>query len=319
MNPDLHVVLGATGGVGAALTRELADRGHAVRAVSRTGGCPTHGVAVRAADVTRPDELSSAVAGATVVYHTAQPPYTTWPARFPAMTRAIADATARVGGKLVMVDNLYMYGAVDGGYGPGTPTGPMTESTPTRASGPKGRVRAAMAAELLERHRRGDLRVTIARLGDYYGPGARKSLVGEDVFARAIADRPLLWFGPAGHQHSFAYLPDVGGAVATLGADSRADGRVWHVPHAAPVTPADFVALVQQRAGARQRRRTIPVWALSAAARVQPMARELLELAYQLDRPFVVDHTAFDDTFGAGDPTPHSEAIDATLRWCRSR
>ena len=37
-NGDLHVVLGATGGIGSALVEELVARGHRVRAVSRAIG-----------------------------------------------------------------------------------------------------------------------------------------------------------------------------------------------------------------------------------------------------------------------------------------
>jgi NAD(P)-dependent dehydrogenase (short-subunit alcohol dehydrogenase family) len=50
----LHVVLGGTGGVGAALVGELAARDLAVRAVSRSGRAVVEGVDAIAADVRDP-------------------------------------------------------------------------------------------------------------------------------------------------------------------------------------------------------------------------------------------------------------------------
>lgn len=201
------------------------------------------------------------------------------------MTRAIADAAAAADAKMVMADNLYSYGAVPGGYGPESPSGPMTESTPSRATGPKGRVRARMAQDLLAMHRAGAVRVTIGRLGDYFGPGGTSSLVGADLFAGVLAGKAAIWPGPSGHLHSFSFLPDAARALVTLGTEDRADGQIWHLPHADAITPAAFIALVQDAAGARRRVRRIPAAALALVGLVNPMVKELGELRYQLDRP----------------------------------
>ncbi|HXV94245.1 MAG TPA: NAD-dependent epimerase/dehydratase family protein [Pseudonocardia sp.] len=322
MTQDLHVVLGATGGVGAALTRELVDRGLLCRAVSRSGGGGVPGAEPFAADLTGPDALRAAVSGAAVVYHAAQPAYTRWAAEFPAMTRTVVDAAAAAGAKLVMVDNLYMYGAVPGGHGPGTAAGPLTERTPHRARGAKGRVRAAMAAELLDAHAAGRLRVTIGRLADYYGPGGVTSAVGAELFEGALAGRTATWFGSADHLHTFIHLPDAAHALVTLGTEAAADGRAWHLPSAPPLTPREFVGLVQRAAGAPERMRVVPAWAVRAAGIVNPMARELAELAYQVRAPFVVDHSAFDAQFGSAStqaPTPHETAVERTVAWFADR
>jgi nucleoside-diphosphate-sugar epimerase len=54
-----------------------------------------------AADVATPDGARRACAGAAVVYHCAQPPYTKWVELFPPLTRAVLDGTAEAGAKLV--------------------------------------------------------------------------------------------------------------------------------------------------------------------------------------------------------------------------
>jgi nucleoside-diphosphate-sugar epimerase len=158
----MHVVVGASGGIGGALVRELARRGHRVRAVNRAGDAAVPaGVERLAADVATPDGAKAAAAGAAVVYHCAQPPYTDWPAAFPPLTEAIAEGATAAGAKLVLADNLYLYGPHDG---------PLTEDLPAAATGPKGRTRARMAERLLDLHRQGRLRVSIGRASNYYGP-----------------------------------------------------------------------------------------------------------------------------------------------------
>ena len=93
----------------------------------------------------RPNGARRACEGAAVVYHCAQPGYTKWPELFPPLTRAVLDGAAAAGAKLVFADNLYVYGP---------PDGPMTEETPQRAQGKKGRTRIEMADAVLRRARR---------------------------------------------------------------------------------------------------------------------------------------------------------------------
>jgi NAD-dependent epimerase/dehydratase family protein len=87
---ELHVVLGAAGGTGSAVVRELATRGLAVRAVTRGGvtGVP-EGVERVMADVGTSVGARRACEGAAVVYHCAQPDYRKWRELFPPMTRAV--------------------------------------------------------------------------------------------------------------------------------------------------------------------------------------------------------------------------------------
>jgi nucleoside-diphosphate-sugar epimerase len=48
------------------------------------------------------------------------------------------------------------------------------------------------------------------------------------------------------------------------------------------------------------------------------MMRELRETRYQFDRPYVLDSSAFETTFGVA-PTPLDVALKETLAWWRWR
>jgi nucleoside-diphosphate-sugar epimerase len=236
---QLHVVFGATGGIGRAVVTELVRRGESVRAASRHGGAPAGAQAV-AADGANEAEAAAAAAGATVVYHCANPPYTRWPELLPPLTRSILHAAESCGAKLVFADNLYAYGPV---------AVPLREDLPAVARGRKGRTRVEVAAEVLQAHRDGRVRVAIGRASDYYGPHGTGSTAGETVFGRVLEGKRPLWTGKLDQPHTFHYLPDVARGLVTLAERQEADGEVWHLPAAEPLTGQQFFDMVFQAAG----------------------------------------------------------------------
>lgn len=306
MSDGLHVVLGATGGAGRAIAGALVDEGLRVRTVNRSGEHVMVGAQPLAADLETARGAAAAVAGASVVYMAAQPPYSEWPRRFPAMLGKMIDATAAVGAKLVMVDNLYGYGPVDS---------PMVESTPERATDKKGRVRRDMTRMLVDAHRSGRLRVAIGRASDYYGPHCENSGITALAIAPGAAGKTVRWLGQVDVPHSVAYLPDIARAYVLLGTDDRADGEIWHLPHAEPVTGRRFLQVVKQAVGSDLKTGRVGRVMLMSAAPFHSISRESLGVLYQWDRPFVVDDSKFRSVFGDFDDTTVEDGVATGLRF----
>jgi nucleoside-diphosphate-sugar epimerase len=305
------VVLGATGGAGGALVRELAGRGHRVRAVSRKPAADLpEAVEQLAADAADPAQTRTACQGATVVYHCVQPPYQRWAAEFPTLTQSIADAAAAAGARLVYADNLYAYGPVHG---------PLTEDLPAHPTTRKGRIRALMAERLLAAHRSGTLQVAIGRSSDYYGPGGANSFVGDILFGAAAKGNRARWMGRMDVPHSLNYLQDVARALLILGARPEAPGEVWHLPAAEPVTGRAFVELIAAALGRPVKVTATSRLALRLAGLFDPGARETIEMLYQWERPFVLDASKFQRAFGPFEPTPHHQAVATTVAWFGER
>lgn len=302
--PTLHVVAGL-GPVGRAVLDELLHRGLPVRAIARHPGSDLPvGVEIIQADVTDVDAARRAMAGATVVYHTASAPYHRWPDLLPPLMLGILEGARATGARIVYADNLYAYGPVDG---------PLTEGLPDRATGPNGRVRAALAERLMEADTTGKVRATIGRASDYYGPRGRQSTAGERLFVPALAGKPAQVLGNPDLPHTVTYLPDFARGLVTLGTREEALGQVWHVPSAETLTTRAFAELVYQSAGQALKLRIMPRALLATLALVSPTLRAVREQQYQREAPWIVDHSKFARAFGV-EVTPHREAIAATLR-----
>ena len=302
-----YVVIGA-GGIGRATAEALSDAGHEVTLASRRGTDPgLDGVRAVAADARDATGLSRLARGASAIVNAMNPPsYHRWERDWPPMAAAVLGAAEATGAGLVTVSNLYLYGRVDA---------PMTEATPIRPAGAKGRVRAQMWADALAAHQAGRARVTELRASDYFGPtaGQGTSFLNTYVATPAAKGSPVrLIMGVADAPHSWTYLDDIGALAATLAVDDRSWGRAWHVPSAPAKTIGEVAGEVAALAG-RPTPRVVPLPRLvKLAARVAPVVRELDETSHQFERPFVLDATSAETTFGLA-ATPWQVALEATV------
>lgn len=307
---ELHVVLGGTGGVGSAVVAAVVARGKPARVVTRSGaGHVPDDVQRVAADVSRLDEARSACRGATHIYFCVNPPYTRWATEFPPLLEGAIAAARAAGAKLIMADNLYVYPRANQ---------PLTEDMPWDPPSRKGAVRKAMDERLMAAHQSGAIRAVIGRASDFYGPETLNSAVlGERFFSAYLAGKTVSWIGQLDQPHTFSYIKDVGRGLVTLALRDEAVGQAWHIP-AEPLTGRQLLDLAFAAGGRRARVREVSGRALSLLGLFNPLLREVAEMAYQFDRPFLMDGSKFTRAFG-GAPTPHREAVAATVEWFRAR
>src|SRR3954471_10410267 len=118
----LHVIVGK-GPVGTTTAELLADSGHEVRVLSRSGGRSTDRVEHRRGDATAAGALGGASRGAAALYNAVNPEYTRWATDWPPVAAALLSAAERTDAVLVTMGNLYGYGRPDGPENPGPPLG----------------------------------------------------------------------------------------------------------------------------------------------------------------------------------------------------
>jgi nucleoside-diphosphate-sugar epimerase len=305
-----HLVIGS-GPVGSGIALRLAEQGHPVTVVTRSGSGPDHPLVTKVkGDAADAETLTDLATGAATIVNCANPPYHRWATDWPPMHAAIMAAAERTGAVVVMMDNLY-------GFGEGRPM-PMREGDPLLATGTKGAVRARMARELLEAHAAGRLRATLARASDFYGPGVRDASLGERVVPNVLKGKRVSLLGRLDIPHSVSYMPDVVTTMVTIALDERAWGSAWHVPSGPAVSQRMVVQAFADAAGTTVKAGAVPKAAITALGVVSPQMAGLKEVWYQFARPWVMDATLTEQTFGLR-ATPLADGAAATVAWWRDR
>jgi nucleoside-diphosphate-sugar epimerase len=305
---ELHVVIG-TGPLGRAVVRELYSRGNRVRAINRTGKADfPASVEMMAGDLYDVVQSKQMCRGASVVYQCAMPPYAQWEGNFSRLQSNVIEAASQSGAKLIVTDNLYLYGEVDG---------PIHEALPAAATTKKGRIRAHMSETLFQAHQSGKIRMAIVRGSDFYGPYVTNSVMGERVFLPAVRGKKANAFGNIDLPHTYTYINDFGKALVTLGANDKGLGHAWHVPNAETLTTREFIRLVYETAGTPLKVSGMGRTMVRIGGLFVPEARETVEMMYEFDKPFVVDSRKYVESFG-DHATPVLEAIATTVEWYKS-
>ncbi|WP_033294246.1 NAD-dependent epimerase/dehydratase family protein [Amycolatopsis jejuensis] len=307
---SLHVVIGF-GPAGAATARLLARQGERVRVIGRSPRESEPGLEHVVLDAADHAALTSAAKGATAIYSCASPPYHQWADDWPPLADSICTTAEATGALLVSLGNLYGYGPVDG---------PLTENLPLAATGPKGRMRARLWDQLHTLHAEGRIRAVEVRASDFFGPGVTDGgHLASRVVPLVLKGRKVQVMGDPDAPHSWTYLPDVARTLVAVAKEEKAWGKAWHVPTGEPRSARVMVALLCEAAGVAPVgvQRLSPVL-LRVGAVVSPLLRELAEVRYQFDRPFVVDSQAAQHLLGLR-PTPEKDQAAETVTWWRER
>jgi nucleoside-diphosphate-sugar epimerase len=306
-----HVVLG-TGAIGRAVAERLITQGEAVRMVNRTGTMSEvpAGVELVAADLYDPASVREVTRGAKVVYQASQPAYHEWVKKFPLLQTSIIDGLTRSDAKLVLVENVYMYGDTHGRL--------MSEETPHNAHTRKGRVRGEISRAAFAAHEQGRLRVTAARGGNFFGAWGTDSTMGARVFYPLLRGKPAQLIGRTDIPHTHTYVKDFGAALVILGERDEADGEVWQVPNDHPrMSQGELVGMFAQEAGVEPKMSGMGKTLMAIGGLFIPEARETMEMMYEFEKPFMIDSSKFEKAFGMK-ATPIREAIKETVAWYKA-
>lgn len=311
MKKELHVIFGA-GQVGVTLANILLASGKSVRMLKRSPGGVPIGVELMLGDATDAAFCHQACVGATVVYHCMNPAYLTkvWMAVLPRYMDNLIAAAGAVGARLVVLDNVYMLGRTGGK--------PMNESTPSNPCSRKGEIRARVAERLFDAHRQGKVRAVSGRAADFYGPRGRLTYMGDYFWTPALAGKAVAFPVNPDTLHTYHYVPDVAQGLAALGgAEESALGQAWMLPCQPAVTTREQVARFEPYLGKPVQLKMMPQWLFKPLGLFMPMMRELGEMAYQWDEPFVVDDARFRAHFSVR-PQAVEEAARATVEWAKA-
>jgi nucleoside-diphosphate-sugar epimerase len=306
---DVYVVTGA-GPVGWTVAEQLAGQGKTVRILTRSGSGPEHPLVERVkADVQDAAQLRDAFAGATAVFHCIHGSsyrVDAWQVELPAAEQKVLAAAGEAGAVVVFPESLYSYSE---------PQRPMKEASPRTAEGGKRGVRT----KLLAARDASPVNTVSVVAGDFFGPRVRISHGGERVVPTVLAGKKLWVIGSTDQPHSFTYVPDLAAAMIHAAKTPSLWNKVWHAPTGPAVTQRQLATAFTEAGGVRPPKiGAIPGWALSAMGVFSKDMREVAEMLYQFEQPFVMDSAASEAAFGLR-PTPLPEAAAATVAWWRAQ
>lgn len=282
----MQTILGASGQIGQELALSLKrDFIDDIRLVSRNPRKVNETDRLHRADLLNAAETMRAVEGSDIVYLTAGLPMDTrlWVAQWPVIMRNVIDACAAQNARLVFFDNTYMY--------PQTAE-PQTESMRFQPNGEKGRVRAAIANDLLAAMEQKRLTAMICRAPEFYGPGKTQSITNSAILEPLRNDRSARVLLRDDTLRSLIFTPDASRAMALLGNTSDAYGQTWHLPcDDDRLTYRQFIALAARIFGTQPRHTVLRKWQLRLAGLFNRTLKDAAEMLprYAVDTIFVSD------------------------------
>lgn len=310
---ETALVLGATGGIGGEMVRQLLAAGWQVRALRR-GELPSprnDGIRWLRGDAMVRADVLAASEGCSVIVHAVNPPgYRDWDKLVLPMLDNTIAAAQRQGATIVLPGTVYNYGA------DAFPV--LTEDAPQRPATRKGAIRVELEARLQSASAQG-ARVLIVRAGDFFGPHAGNSWLAQGLVKPGRPVRAIQYPGAAGVGHQWSYLPDVARTMVELLALRERlppfarfhlaghwdhDGRQM----------TDAIARVVAQATRRTPRVTaFPWWLMALAAPFVATLRELREMRYLWRTPVRMDNAKLLAVLGHEPHTPLDVAVKATL------
>ncbi|WP_309071766.1 NAD-dependent epimerase/dehydratase family protein [Arthrobacter sp.] len=306
---QLFAVTGA-GPVGWTIAEHLASRGDTVRVLTRSGSGPDlPGIERVRADASDYRQMQQAFDGASAVFHCIHgSAYTAaaWESELPRAEQVVLEAAGRAGAVVVFPESLYSYDR---------PGEVLTESSSRGAGGGKRGVRTTL---LQQREASSTATVSVVA-SDFYGPRVRTAHAGERIVPRVLAGKTIRPLGNPDLPHSFTYVPDLAAAMIAAAARDELWNSLLHAPTAAAPTLREMVRGFARAAGvAEPRTKPISGRMVRALGVVSGDLRELKELLYQFENPFVMDSSRSEALLDLK-PTPLQQGAAATVSWWQGK
>jgi len=308
------LVLGATGGIGGEVARQLSVAGWQVCALTRDVAKARSQNAAYTwlkGDALNRQDVIAAARGCAVIIHGVNPPgYRNWAEQvLPMIDNTIAAAIAERA-TIVLPGTVYNFGP------DAFPV--LSEDSPQHPLTRKGAIRVQLEQRLLQSSREG-ARVVIVRAGDFFGAGAANNWFSQVLVKPGKPVRAVSAPGAPGVAHQWAYLPDVARTMLEL-IERRAALDAFACFHMAGHVDSDGTQMSQaiqrvvlRRTGLQPRVGVFPWWLLKLAAPFVVTFREIQEMRYLWQTPLRMDNQRLLAALGHEPHTPLEHAVEAAL------
>jgi len=312
--PRVALVLGATGGIGSEVARQLRDAGWQVRALKRGLAGEEErrdGLTWFRGDAMSREDVLRAARGCAVIVHAVNPPgYRRWAELVLPMLENTAAAAIAERATIVLPGTVYNYGP--------DALPELAEDAPQNPETRKGAIRAELERRLRAATQQG-ARVIIVRAGDFFGPRARSNWFAQGLVKPGQPVTAVSLPGDRGVGHQWSYLPDVARTMVELLAyrERLEPFANFHMSGHWDADGTQLAAAVQRvvarRTGKVPATRKFHWWLVRLAAPFVVTLRELLEMRYLWRQPVRMSNARLVAVLGREPHTPLDDAVETTL------
>lgn len=304
------LVLGASGGMGYSIVRELLDRGIQVKAFARTKEKleklygKDQNVTIITGDIFQVEDLKRAADDVDVIFQSANIPYPEWEEKLELFMRNILIAARENGAKLAVVDNIYAYGRSGGKM--------VTEEFPKNPHTKKGRIRLNVENLI----KQSSVDALIAHFPDFYGPNAESTLLHYTI-DNIVKGKRAGFVGNQEIKREFIFTPDGAKAIVNLALDERSYGQNWNIPAYGTVSGKELIEMIREITGYNKGVSTISKNMIRFLGLFNPMMREAVEMFYLNEEPVVLDGSKYEKVFGEIPRTSYQEGLRKTIEYMK--
>lgn len=302
------LVLGASGGMGYALVRELVSRGVDVVAFARgeeklkTLFGKEKNVKIYVGDALVEREVSEAAHGVDVIFHAVNFPYQIWNVTHLVCMDILIRVAEEQQAKIALVDNIYAYGAQHKEQ--------VMEDIMKEPHTKKGKIRLTMENKLKASH----VPSMIVHFPDFYGPFAESTMLYE-TFKNVVQHKSANFVGSTHVAREYVYTFDGAKAMVELALRDNAYNQNWNIPAVYPVTGEEIIKIIREETGYQKSIRTVSKTMIRFIGMFQPFMREMVEMMYLTETPVILSGQKYEAEIGPVPVTPYQEGIRATLKW----
>lgn len=302
------LVLGATGGIGGALTEALLTRGWIIKALTRD---PARAAPGRDAQIQwmRGDAMDSAAVtaaaqGCSLLVHAVNPPgYRDWDKLvLPMMDNSIA-AARQAGARVLLPGTIYNDGP------DAFPV--LREDALQRPLTRKGEIRVEMERRLQE----SGVPALVVRAGDFFGGrGSGNNWFAQGLVKAGMPLRSVARPGRPGVGHAWAYLPDLAETMAQLVERTPTQGfQLYHFAGHFDRDGTELPAAISRAVGRKLKVQAFPWPLVTLLSPFVVLFREMREMRYLWKEPLRLDNAKLIAVLGKEPHTPLDEAVKTTL------
>jgi len=307
----LHVVIGATGAYGYAITKALLKNKINVRAIVRNEEKALklfpENLDIVKSDIFNRDKIINDLKDATVIYMANNFPYKNWE-NFYISTENILKGAEISNSTVVFPGNVYGYGKFD--------YLPVNEDHALNANGKKGIIRNNIEKLLFEYYKKGRIGLVMPRFADFYGPNVTNNLYGA-MFINAIKNKKAIWPVNPDMPHNFTYIDDAAKATLLLLKNINSYGKIYHISGGI-ITAREFINKIYNKLNLKIKLKVISERDLKFMAHFNSDINEIIELIYEYSEPYILDDKKFLNEYPEFRHTTYDDGINNTINWFKN-